>query len=62
MEKFAARILELREAAGLSQDALGKEIGVKRYSIYSYEKGKGIALADYFGVSLDYLVGRSDER
>lgn len=69
MEKFAERVKSLRESHGLSQDALGKIIGVKRYSVYGYEKGNNypdvphlIALADYFNVSLDYLVGRSDQR
>lgn len=69
MDNFSSRIKSLREGQGLSQDALGKIIGVKRYSIYTYEKGKNypdvphlIALADYFKVSVDYLLGRSDER
>ena len=65
MEKFAARIKELREARGLSQDAVGKIIGVKRYSVYSYEKAKNYPdvqhLADYFDVTTDYLLGRSDQ-
>lgn len=67
MEKFAARVKELREARGLSQDAVGKIIGVKRYSVYTYEKAKNypdvqhlIALADYFDVTTDYLLGRTD--
>lgn len=51
----------------MTQDALGKIVGVKRYSVYGYEKGNNfpeipvlIALADYFGVSTDYLLGRTD--
>ena len=51
----------------MTQDDVGKIIGVKRTSIYTYEKGLNypevrglITLADYFGVSLDYLVGRTD--
>lgn len=67
MEKFSARVKKLRESRGLSQDALGKIIGVKRYSIYTYEKGRNypdiprlIALADYFDVTTDYLLGRTD--
>ena len=67
MENFASRVKSLREANGLSQDALGQIIGVKRYSIYTYEKGKNypdvphlVALADYFKVSTDYLLGRTD--
>ena len=43
--------------------------GVKNFSIYTYEKGRSepnidglIALADFFDVSIDYLVGRTDRR
>lgn len=67
MAKFSERIKALRKEKGLSQAALGSVIDVKQDSIYIYEKGlnypevrKLIALADYFGVSLDYLVGRTD--
>lgn len=67
MLKFSERIKELRLANGMTQDALGKIIGVKRDSIYTYEKGLNypevrnlITLADYFEVSIDYLVGRTD--
>lgn len=67
MKNFSERIKELRIERGLSQDAVGKVIGVKRYSVWGYEKGKNfpdvpglIALAEYFGVSIDYLVGRTD--
>ena len=69
MENFSERIKNLREERGLSQEALGAVIGVKRFSIYPYEKGRAcpdlqglIALADYFDVSLDYLTGRTDNR
>ena len=69
MADFAERIKSLREERKLSQDAIGQQIGVKRYSIYTYEKGKGfpdvphlISLAEFFDVSIDYLVGRTDNR
>ncbi len=69
MEIFAERIRELRLERGLTQEAVGEIIGVKRYAIYSYEKGRAcpemkglVALADYFGVSMDYLAGRTDKR
>ncbi|MDE7009779.1 MAG: helix-turn-helix domain-containing protein [Oscillospiraceae bacterium] len=67
MADFSKRIKELRHGQGMTQAALGEIIGVKRDSIYTYEKGLNypevrnlITLADYFGVSLDYLVGRTD--
>ena len=69
MEIFADRIKELRLERGLTQEAVGEIIGVKRYAVYSYEKGRAcpemkglVALADYFGVSMDYLAGRTDVR
>ena len=69
MEIFAERIRELRIEHGLTQEEVGEIIGVKRYSIYSYEKGRAcpemkglVALADYFDVSMDYLAGRTDKR
>lgn len=67
MPTFSERIKALRLEQGMTQDAMGKIIGVKRDSIYTYEKGLNypevrnlIILADYFGVSIDYLVGRTD--
>lgn len=67
MSDFSERLKELRLEKGMSQDAVGKVIGVKRYSVWGYEKGRNfpevpglIALADYFGVSTDYLLGRTD--
>ena len=67
MATFAERIKMLRKKKGLSQEELGSIIGVKKYAIYSYEKEKNypevkslITLADYFKVSIDYLVGRTD--
>ena len=69
MEIFAERIRELRIEHVLTQEEVGKIIGVKRYAVYSYEKGRAcpemkglVALADYFDVSMDYLAGRTDKR
>ena len=69
MEIFAERIREIRIEHGLTQEEDGKIIGVKRYAVYSYEKGRAcpemkglVALADYFDVSMDYLAGRTDKR
>ena len=69
MEIFADRIRDLRIERGLTQEEVGKIIGVKRYAVYSYEKGRAcpemkglVALADYFDVSMDYLAGRTDKR
>ncbi len=69
MPIFAERIRELRLERGLTQEELGEIIGVKRFSIYSYEKGRAcpemkglVALAEFFDVSMDYLAGRTEKR
>ena len=67
MANFAERIRELRRKQGMTQQALGKIINVGQDSISVYERGLNypevrnlIILADYFGVSTDYLLGRTD--
>ena len=67
MANFSERIRALRRKNGMTQEALGKIIGVGQDSISIYEKGKHypevrnlMILADYFGVSTDYLLGRTD--
>ena len=69
MAKFEERLLALRTASGVSQQDLGGVLGVSRWSIHNYETGNNrpdyeglLKLADYFDVSLDYLVGRTDKR
>ena len=69
MPTFSEIIKELRLEKNLTQTQLGEIIGVKHFSIYSYEKGRAcpemkslVALADYFNVSMDYLAGRTDKR
>ena len=65
---FVSRLLELRHARGITIAQLGENIGVSLRAIKYYAGGERepsmstlIALADYFDVSLDYLVGRSDD-
>lgn len=66
---LSQRLRELRESMGLSQKALSEKISVSAASIGYYENGDRIPgldvaaeLANFFGVSLDYLAGRSDSR
>ncbi|MCL2077040.1 MAG: helix-turn-helix transcriptional regulator [Oscillospiraceae bacterium] len=66
-ENFSKRIFELRKQHNLSQEAFGKAAGIKKNAVGMIEKGKRaasieviVALADYFDVSVDYLIGRSD--
>jgi len=58
------RLLELRKDADLTQDDLAAILNINKHSISSYERDKSeppdaikIAIARYFNVSLDYLVG-----
>ncbi len=66
---FATRLYELRVLRRLTQKELGEAVGLTAKSICTIESGerkttidKLIAIADYFDVSIDYLVGRSDVR
>ena len=67
MTKFPERLRQLREERGVSQAAVSKEMGVSRYTVYSYEKGQTeptldglVILANYFDVTVDYLLGLTD--
>lgn len=60
---FGERLRELR--AGRSREAVSELCGLHRDAIRRYEKGDAtpdvdtlIAIADFFGVSIDHLVGR----
>lgn len=62
------RLKELRISKGLTLKAMAEHLNMVQRNYQRYETGevdpplsKAIALADYFDVSLDYLVGRSDE-
>jgi transcriptional regulator with XRE-family HTH domain len=62
------RIREFREQTGMSQVALARALGASTNAINMLEAGsiraphidRLIAIADLFGVSIDYLVGRTD--
>ena len=60
------RIKSLREDRDLRQSDLARETGIDQRTISNYETGKTapdmyalIRLADFFEVSIDYLVGRA---
>ena len=60
------RLLDLRKEAGLTQDELAEILNINKHSISSYEREKSeppdaikIAIANYFNVSIDYLLGIS---
>lgn len=66
-DTVSARILMLRVSMNLSQRELAKYMAVTAPAITMIETGKRLPsfellckLADFFNVSIDYLVGRSD--
>ncbi len=61
------RLKELRQQKRLSQLQLAIALGLNQNSISRYETGERqadyetlIAIADFFGVSIDYLLERTD--
>lgn len=62
---FGERLRALREKAGLTQEQLAKSLNINRGTLRTYECGRvpGIDTLDlaakYFGVPLDYLMGRT---
>lgn len=68
MATLAERIKMLRKAAGLTQQSLGAQFGVAKNTICQYESGRStpnddikISMANFFGVSMDYLMGKTDQ-
>lgn len=70
MGSFSQRFKHLREKKGWTQDEVAEKLGVSRPTIAGYEsEEKGRIpreetlhkIADLFGVSLDYLLGRTDD-
>lgn len=65
--EFPSRLRRLREREGKSRVVLSQLCGLSDSSIRRYEQGEIkpnvdslIAIADYFRVSVDYLLGRTN--
>ncbi len=65
--KFAENLKSLRQEKGIGQVELARQINVSRGIISLWENNLRepgmynlIALADYFDVSVDYLIGREN--
>lgn len=63
------RIKQLRSEKNINQDVLAKLLGLEIAGISKLETGRVplkdeyiVKLAEYFGVSTDYLLGKSDKR
>lgn len=62
------RLKELRKSRGITQLKLALDLGMNQNSISRYESGEReadyrtlIAFADYFNVSVDYLLERTND-
>ncbi|ACL76596.1 helix-turn-helix domain-containing protein [Ruminiclostridium cellulolyticum] len=68
--RFGDRLRELREERDITQNELGKSINVSGRVIGYYEANDRFprdenllkTIADYFNVSVDYLLGRTENR
>lgn len=65
---FYQRIRDLREDHDHKQQTIANYLSISQQQYSLYESGKreiplhmAIMLADYYGVTLDYLTGRTDE-
>ncbi|MBQ8374218.1 MAG: helix-turn-helix transcriptional regulator [Clostridia bacterium] len=67
METFKERLKDLRTERTISQKQLGEIVGMSKMAISHWESGHSepsiaqlILLSNYFEVSVDYLVGKTD--
>ena len=65
---FQTRLTNIRRSKGFTQKQVADGIGISEVGLQNYENGRRkpafdvlISLADFYDVSLDYLVGRSDD-
>lgn len=69
LTNFAARMKELRKVKKVSSEQASTELEISRPTLSAYEQGKSFPdmlilsrIADYYNVSVDYLMSRSDEK
>ena len=63
------RLKDLREDSDIKQAVLAEYLNIKQNTYSQYENGKREIpisllwkLADYYGTTIDYLVGRTDKK
>lgn len=68
MTSIAERLKNLRSTKGVNQDTAAEACDMSRVALARYETGARIPraenaarLADYYGVTVDYLLGREDQ-
>ena len=69
MTKLPERLLTLRQERNASQKGLVQEMGLALNTYVRYERGEReptasvlVRIADFYNVTTDYLLGRSDEK
>jgi len=67
MATFSERLQELKDTRGIMQKDVAAAIGVPLRTYQRYEYGERepqlstlVKIADFYGVTLDYLAGRTD--
>jgi len=65
-EKFGVRLKALRDKKGMRQEDVGSLFKMQKSTVSQWESGRLphptiiVQLADYFNVTTDYLLGRTD--
>ena len=67
--KFNERLKFFREKKGYTQDEIATKLNISRQSVSKWENGISIPdtlvlgrIADFFNVSVDYLLGLTDQK
>ena len=68
MTTIADRLKALRAQKGVNQDTVAEACNISRIALARYETGARVPraenaarIADYYGVSVDYLLGREEQ-
>lgn len=68
INRFSERLRKLREDKKIGQKVLSEYLGYGTTAISAYENGRNeppfdmlIQIARYFGVTVDYLIGKEDK-
>lgn len=66
---YYKKLEEVRKRKGLFQSQVAQVLGITQQQYQLYESGKReiplhliVVLADFYGVSIDYLVGREEQQ
>ena len=69
MSNLACNLSRLRRDKGLTLEEVADRVGATRQAVGKWETGESTpdlahaaALAEFYGTSVDYLLGRTDER